>query len=220
MPMIKQYRFHIPDFPHYRTMLFKPVRSGRDCINLLVTILRFIYNYKTLNVKDSRMQLIIHVSKNSRVILLDDSHKVSSLTFPFTITEDENGYAIRSSATGDLNEDLLEEVNTILGLNSAFGKVEQGGDLSSIADAIMDMDAPDPRIWSFVTELLLAETGYMRVETDPDNENGQIHPLHHIDIFCTQPAKVKLGLHDPMNEQQILDMLDLETPCHYLSDAI
>ena len=214
--MTKQYQFYVPDTSPYHSRFFRPLRSGRDRIALLISILNYIGIYKSLDVKASGSHLILNVSKNSRIVLVDGSQKMFTLAFPFSISEDEQAFVLHSTDAGDLTASLLAAADSILGQNSDFGSGNvEDDDVAAFAEAVLD--STNPNVWALVKEILLSESGYMRVETDPDNEDGHIHPLHHIDLFCSQKAKVKLGLHNPVNERQFLDMLDLESDCHYLS---
>ena len=85
----------------------------------------------------------------------------------------------------------------------------------------------DKNFWIFLREILLSEDGYIRYDYDEKGynlarEEGQEHrhPLHHYDIFYTNKATFKLGLHSSISESDFYHLLNVKTDCKHLSDFI
>lgn len=93
-------------------------------------------------------------------------------------------------------------------------------DLDGFLDGIFDSSDDDPHtLWRVVSELVRADDGYVRADHDPENENGHIHPLNHLDVFYSQGATFKVGLSDKMSLTGLSDVLNLRTDCRFLGDA-
>ena len=65
--------------------------------------------------------------------------------------------------------------------------------------------------------MILMEDGYIRYDYDTENENGDFHPIHHLDIFYGQNTTFKIGLKDKMTPSSMHNLLDIKQKCNYLS---
>ena len=67
---------------------------------------------------------------------------------------------------------------------------------------------------------LMKELGYgagYRYDHDEGRSNGHIHPLHHFDVFYSSGSTFKLGSADGVSKEQFVDVLNLNTNCHFVS---
>ena len=64
--------------------------------------------------------------------------------------------------------------------------------------------------------VLSFEIGYLRYDYDERYNNGDIHPLNHLDINFTNGSTFKLGLKEKINQTVLDDIVDTGTNCHYL----
>jgi len=81
---------------------------------------------------------------------------------------------------------------------------------------VADEDQIDRDLWALLRELLLWEDGYIRYDDDVGNENGDIHPRYHLDVFYSGSATFKLGLRQAIQHVTFADILDINTSCRFL----
>lgn len=84
------------------------------------------------------------------------------------------------------------------------------------ADCIDEACTFDGDIWCLFRELLISEDGYIRYDHDPDNAAGDMHPLHHLDVFYSSGSTFKLGLRNSIDTATFEDYLDITTACRYI----
>ena len=58
------------------------------------------------------------------------------------------------------------------------------------------------------SEVCMLEAGYLRFDFDPKNVNGRLHPLNHLDVNYSKDATYKIGLHEKMETEKFLQLLD------------
>ena len=67
-----------------------------------------------------------------------------------------------------------------------------------------------------ITFLLSFEPGYVRFDLDETNDTGSVHPREHLDINYSSGSTFKLGLSKALNYDELIDILNINSPCHYL----
>ena len=67
-------------------------------------------------------------------------------------------------------------------------------------------------------EMLSFEPGYIRYDIDEQNENGTLHPLHHLDVNYSAYGAYKIGLNAKLVNGYFENILDISTDCCFLSD--
>ena len=208
-----------------------PIRKKEDLLKIFFETIRYyiIYDIKkrTLdNIKkknnidnksllDSKNygQVIIKVSKMSRIIY-ELKNKIFSITFPFNISKTEEGYDIYDSIS-EIKIDILVISKIINILNNFSSENEDIYEfLSQFDDGDNNEEVLD-NIWKIFKKVLFSESGYLRYDYDEEHENGNIHPLNHYDIYYTSRNTFKIGLNDKIDLKKFIDLLDLETDCHY-----
>lgn len=80
----------------------------------------------------------------------------------------------------------------------------------SLQDAIKYFDA--------FSLLIAKDHGYFRFDDDPNNQNGDIHPRYHFDIFFRDSSSLKIGYHDKARLNCFYSLFDTSLPKKYLVD--
>lgn len=147
-------------------------------------------------------------------IIYELKNKIFSITFPFNISKTEEGYDIYDSIS-EIKIDILVISKIINILNNFSSENEDIYEfLSQFDDGDNNEEVLD-NIWKIFKKVLFSESGYLRYDYDEEHENGNIHPLNHYDIYYTSRNTFKIGLNDKIDLKKFIDLLDLETDCHY-----
>ena len=208
-----------------------PIRKKEDLLKIFFETIRYyiIYdikkrtldNIKKKNIIDNKSlldsknygQVMIKVSKMSRIIY-ELKNKIFSITFPFNNSKTEEGYDIYDSIS-EIKIDILVISKIINILNNFSSENEDIYEfLSQFDDGDNNEEVLD-NIWKIFKKVLFSESGYLRYDYDEEHENGNIHPLNHYDIYYTSRNTFKIGLNDKIDLKKFIDLLDLETDCHY-----
>lgn len=67
-----------------------------------------------------------------------------------------------------------------------------------------------------ILRLFTTELGYIRYDYDEIHQNGNLHPLNHLDINYSSKGSYKLGLKKRIEIEEFLDILDVQTECRYV----
>ena len=211
-----------------------PIREKKDLLRIFFETIRYyiiydikkrtldniidksiICNKSTLDTKNYG-QVIIKVSKMSRIIY-ELENKIFSITFPFNISKTEEGYHIYDSIS-EIKIDILI-ISKIINILNNFSS--ENDDIYDFFSQFDDGDNDEEvlnKIWKIFKKLLFSESGYLRYDYDEKYENGNIHPLNHYDIYYTNRNTFKIGLNAKIDLKKFIDLLDLETDCHYLNN--
>ncbi|MDB5970093.1 MAG: hypothetical protein JWQ90_2543 [Hydrocarboniphaga sp.] len=194
--------------------IFSPVRRRGDVITLLMNAIKLMIVNRPPPDDFVAGELVLSVSKMSRLFFSCES-KIISLAFPFFTETNEEGVFFRSQLYGDIDSRVtsillaLVTSNTVLTCTSAL-------DLAGIFEEEV---AGDTALWPLFFDLLTYDDGYLRYECDGERQNGHLHPLHHLDIFYSGRATFKLGLRRGIDVDGMRDVMDLLTDCSYLASA-
>lgn len=204
---MKRYNFDIGDWE--LNNFFSPIREKRDVILLLMKTVKLINSPIPIDPKRKAGQIILIISKMSRLFFVSDV-KIFSIRFPFFVRENEVELSISSKYIENIDSKVTSDIISIFSSSELF----EFSDIIDFADYISD---EDNRIWDLVRDLLLFEDGYIRFDHDSKNANGEIHPLNHFDVFYTDQCSFKVGTHKKLSVEDMIDVLDRETPCRYLT---
>lgn len=196
--------------------VMQPIRSKQDAILLLLETLKLVNGIEN-GIINERGRVIVHIDKMSR-IFYETEEKIFSLCFPFSLEEKENhSFRIYDNLTD------LEITNQMISLLISIFK--KGGKLGESLENVMDFiieSAEDYEyksvddIWRLLFKLWYMEEGYVRYDYDPGHENGEKHPLHHLDINYSSDTTYKIGLRKALKSDELKDILDTTTDCSYL----
>ena len=204
---MKRYNFNIGDWE--LNNFFSPIREKRDVVLLLMKTVKLINSPIHIAPKHKAGQIILIISKMSRLFFVSDL-KIFSIRFPFFVRENEVQLSISSKCIENIDSKVTSDIISIFSSSELF----EFSDIIDFADHISD---EDNRIWDLVRELLLFEDGYIRFDHDSKNANGKIHPLNHFDVFYTDQCSFKVGTNKKLSVEDMIDVLDRETPCRYLT---
>lgn len=209
--MMKEYSFALDQ--HQIKRFFSPVRNKADIIKILMhSVKLMLINQPGARKTSENAEIILIVSKMSRVFYFCDQ-KYFSLSFPFTVHEINDSLEFTLNNELDVDNKTTSEVLSIIHEKNSF----LSNDAYDFIDPILDATKREPNFWSLMMKLLTLDDGYIRYEYDEERANGSIHPVNHYDIFYSSNTTFKLGLNNRINKEELIDLVKLESNCHYVS---
>ena len=184
---------------------FKPIRSKRDVIILLMKSIKLMLIGDITPIKKPSGHMYLIVSKMSRLFYVKKD-KYFTIGFPFKVINNENRLEFYSS----FNELKIDNqiTSNVLALfpNKIF-------DLEIFFE---DLYCQSESLRVLITSLITYEDGYIRYDCDPERKNGRLHPLNHYDLFYSSNTTFKLGLNKSLDIEKMIDCLSIETECHFI----
>jgi len=202
----------------YQTAVFtKAIRSRFDILRLWMDSIKIIINYSEPAEEIAAAKIHIHNSRMSR-LFYSSGAKTFSISFPFRVEKIEGLFTVKTASGIDIDSRLSSEILLIASLLKNNGLVNEW----ALAEHFEDQGGAASEFWPVLSELLGAEDGYLRFDHDPDPKrlNGHIHPLDHADLFYTNGASFKVGLYKRPDLEEIVDIVNRETDCHYLGRVV
>lgn len=195
--------------------VFKPIRSKIQAITVLMkcTKLMLIGNVVPPEIKAGELLLV--VSKVSRIFLFSNN-KYFSLTFPFVVKNNGDELMFSTRNIADISNKITSDVIGVVASSDKFDNL----DSLDFAESLIDFEETEPFFWPFLLSLLMCEDGYIRYDHDPENVNGDIHPLHHYDFFYSSLAACKVGLRESLTDSDMVSFILPETACHYIEKQL
>lgn len=189
---------------------FKPIRTKIDIIILLMLTIKHITIHDFEEGIKSFNSIVLIVGKMNRIFyILENSYH--SISFPFEVDEVDGFLLFRDRYGFSIDSRLTSFVLSLFNNNDYFGfKFEEL--FYEFDDRCYDVDS----YWRIVSMLMMYDDGYIRYDQDLDNENGDLHPLNHFDIFYTNKSTFKIGLRSPITIDQFYRFLNRNTVCSYL----
>lgn len=210
---MKLFRFNYDDAQ--ASWMFAPVRNRLDSLRLLVNAVKMMLVYHPPDPGRVAGEMVLAVSKMSRLFFLSKD-KIVSIAFPISVEPSDAGsLTFRTPHCPEVDNRVTSQLSALLVSDDLF----TCGHVLDFAGLIDEESGEYKDVWPLVRHLLSAEDGYLRYDHDPTNQDGQRHPLHHLDVFYSPPATFKLGLATAVTEQELRDALDINTDCHFLSPA-
>ncbi|WP_170825729.1 hypothetical protein [Halomonas caseinilytica] len=208
--MDKTYEFQLDR--HQAHFLFKPLRKKQDAVRILLEAIKIMLVYEEPAPRHQGVgKFVLKISKMSRLVF-EGSGKIFSINFPFKVVDDAGFLRFFTSTEVELDSFLTSEVMAFISEDGVI----YSDDFFDFASPIVDSNADKREFWLLVRELFFYEDGYLRVDHDEDNQDGHYHPLDHFDFFYSGNATFKVGLVERYTIDNVLDVLDVTTPCHYL----
>ena len=204
------------EIDQYQAKAFsRAIRSRFDILRLWMDAIKIIINYSPPSKDFTAAEVHIHNSRMSRLFYLSGS-KTFSIAFPFRIETGDGVFTVKTSSGIDVDSKLSSEILHIVTLLQGGGLVNEW----ALAEHFEDQGGASAEFWPVLAGLLDAEDGYLRFDHDPERKDGHKHPLDHADLFYTNGASFKVGLHKKLGLEEIVDILNRETDCHYLGRVI
>lgn len=196
-------------------LLFSPIREKTNVIELLMESIKIMLVNNEMKENLIKGRMLLHVSKMSRLFYFSDN-KYFSINFPFFINQ-ENILSFYSKNIKDIDSRITSDV---LGILSSEKNLTASRSLNDLLDFASEIECDEDyrkTFLSFLNELLLFEDGYIRYDFDEIRNNELTHPLNHLDIFYSSGSTFKIGLTKRISEDFLIDLLDLQTDCHFLT---
>lgn len=207
--------FEIPLHKHQEQHFLHPVRKKSDVIKLWMHAIKFflIYQPKGDSGRSGCLSIVNSQSVSRLFFESSDCKKIFSLSFPFSIKENEENIEFFSRKEQVIVDSRIS--STILSLIQEHNSVLEKNDIYDFIGLIDDED--DRNIWPLLKELILAEDAYIRYDWDEKNQNPINHPAHHLDIYYSSFTTFKVGLKSQLSTDNLLYLLSNHHPREYLS---
>ena len=211
-----------------RSICTKAIRDKTEIISIILESSELIINKQCSVInRPSDMQedvaAFICINKMSRLFIVSNN-KIQSFHFPFSI----------NTSTWELSYITNIIPNSVIAiLRAVYNDYNESFSIEDYLECIYknlyEVEIPNHEkdlLYHIALELLLFEPGYVRYDTDLQNAQKAIecgyphlHPPHHLDVNYTQGSTYKIGLHEAINRESYINMLDTKTNCLYLHEA-
>ncbi len=198
----------IPKFQE--DLFFSAIRDKKDFAKLLAVSARnLLLDFSEFKTIDSSCTMKLVVDKMSRLFYFKNE-KYFSICFPFLVLISDGQVIEITTFTGKkVDNKSISAIISILDeeqfqLNpSLLDLYIASNDLSSLGIELLE-------------EIFQSEPGYIRYDNDSKNENGNLHPLHHLDINYSSYGTYKVGLSKIIPITNFEDVLNINTDCSFL----
>lgn len=219
---MKQLSFKISKFSKDLFFPKERIKSKIQVINILLEASRYILTNIEVKDVDSVGEIKLVINKMSRLFFISDS-KSYSIVFPFNINNEDGEIKLAFSNNIEVNSYLISKTKSAINSNS----FKDNTCVIGFADSILDLEDENEEMWLFLRELILLEDGYIRYDVDKEayvkakaKGTPHKHPIHHYDLFYTNGATFKIGLHNNQSSDEFIDLLDIKTDCKYLKSIV
>lgn len=189
---------------------FKPIRSRSHAIERTLRALKLMGLNPKIPKTSIKGELRLYIDKMNRIFFYTEN-KYFTLNFPFSVQGTINEMKFYSDYLGVIDNkkssDLLALINS---------GVQNEECIDAFYDKFCDVVEYNVEIWNEFRRLIQLEDGYIRYDHDPINEDNDIHPLNHLDIFYSQSSTIKIGLKNKFSKDELIDSVNIKTNCKYL----
>lgn len=206
-------RYAIPLDRRQADLLFSPVRSKRQIIDLLIKTVKLFLINEDIKPEHTNGEVVLLVSKMSRFFYFRDK-KYFSINCPFFISED-NRQIVFSDRNIVLDHKITSELLSLVPDIDNFN----GNNADDFINAIANAESPQEGLGTLLMKLLTFDDGYIRYDDDAINENGLRHPRNHYDVFHSSASTFKIGLRKSITKEELIDLVSIETDCHFLQQV-
>lgn len=198
---------------HQIEWVLSPIRDRLDVIELLMKSIKVMLVNDQPPAEQASGSLILSVSKMSRIFFLAKT-KIFSINFPYSTQFDEDSNSFSFTTRSRANIDNRRTSIILEWINGSDRR--QSKELFDAPYEFIDIAPDDEELPDLLLELLLMDDGYIRFDHDIERSNGHMHPLNHLDVFFSSSATFKIGLHKKIQCEDLIDILNLHSNCHYL----
>jgi hypothetical protein len=189
---------------------FAPLRDKVDYARLIAYSARNLLLDYDMGTSPTGGYMKLIVDKMSRLFFYAEKDYLFSVSFPFTVRIANGKIAAVASYSGkEVDNRSISHIISVL--ESEKFKLNH-----SLLDYYIETDTLDHEPFLLLEEILQFEPTYIRYDNDPRNEDGKLHPLHHLDINYSPYGTYKLGLDNAIADGYLEDMLNIETECFYI----
>ena len=199
--------------PFQEVNFLSPIRDKIDYVRVVAFAARqlLLSNVDAVGV-ETKCHMKLVIDKMSRLFFYTEN-KYFSVSFPLTVsTDDENEVTDLTTYSGRrIDNQVISAIISVID-NPGFRT-----DISFI-NFYIDQDGSDQADLHLLEELFRFEPSYIRYDCDPENVNGNFHPLHHLDINYSQYGTFKLGLSREIEQDYFESLQNIRTECIFLRD--
>ena len=188
-----------------------PIRDKTDYAKIIVIAAKILLIDYLPDVLKCKSKIKLVIDKMSRLFFYKNE-KFYSVSFPFNVKIENNVITEITSYSGrKLDNQSISSIISILD-NPEFKLNPSPVDFYSQTNDI------DEHSISLLEEIFRFEPAYIRYDNDPVNENGNKHPLHHLDFNYSSYGTFKFGLKNIPDESYFQNLLNINTDCSFLED--
>ena len=209
--MNKSYEFLLDEFQV--GVFFSSIRSKKEVIALLMRSLKLIAAYEQPDREIVKGKMTLSVEKMSRLFFFSET-KYFSINFPFFVDDSSDKLIFYSNHIDDIDSAITSDVLSVISNEASL----MSDSLYDFLEPISTITTYKDEFWSFFRELILFEDGYIRF--DHDNNEKRVHktkhPINHYDICYSSNATFKVGLKNKINHDKFMDLVNINTDCHFI----
>lgn len=191
---------------------FVSIRGKRALLDLLISAVKYMLINPKVNKHNVVGEMRLYVAKMSRIFFFSGD-KYFSINFPFQVSEEGDGCKFYSRHLEVLDNKITSELLTII----RSDELNEATCVLDFYSEFVDLVEYSEEIWCQFLDLLRYEDGYIRFDHDPVHENGNHHPLNHLDIFYSNATTFKVGTSVRLSREGLVDLLDVSSECAYIS---
>lgn len=201
-----------PILSFQKNSFFTPIRSKVDYAMVLLLAARQLLLEPPVDdgKADSTASVKLVVDRMSRLFFFQKD-KYYSIGFPIIVKVTKENFVEEFTTLGG----RVIDNQTISAAISVLNDI-QNGNSPSIIDLYIESGINDSVGIFLVEEIFQFEPSYIRYDCDPNNVNGKIHPLHHIDVNYSQNSTYKLGLENAISNDYFQNLQNIRTDCAFL----
>jgi hypothetical protein len=186
--------YYFDSIPKYYLDKLVAVRDIYDNFTNTLVIAEIINNHPFVSPipRDPKYDLIIYSGDYQRAFIMN-SDGFSSMAVPFGIVENEGKISFNcDSIKHPVNSYLISIFRNAI-------KTCQESDFSFeslILSLVENFNIDDIEATKYLDAFMSAlnqDHGYFRYDDDEPNQNGDIHPRYHLDIFIKNTSTIKIG---------------------------
>ncbi|WP_122080946.1 hypothetical protein [Vibrio coralliirubri] len=179
--------FKLPIDNDFKDIFFDIIRSKKDVVALLMNTIK----YATTDVKvEGEVDCYLHIIVDDmNRFVYESKDKIFSIRSPFRVIQNNGELVFYTQHIAQIDSITSSNVLSLL----SDDRFESPNSLDFLCLLEETFETEVDHIWAFIIELISFEDGYLRYDYDPDNEDGRLHPLSHLDICYTTASTYKIG---------------------------
>ncbi|WP_318511768.1 hypothetical protein [Photobacterium leiognathi] len=202
--------YKMPIDSDYYNMFFGAIRSKKDVIALLMNTIK--YATTNFRVTGEHIYFLHIIVDDMNRFIYESENKVFSVRSPFRVMESQNELTFYTPYIASIDSVITSNVLSML--NDEKFDSPNSFDFLGLIEESFDQDIDE--VWPLIIELMSFEDGYLRFDYDPDNANGKLHPLSHLDICYTTASTYKIGTHRKPCVNYLTSLLNNKNEALYL----
>lgn len=211
--------FYYKDLPVHHMQRLRAVRDPVDNLWNVLILVESINSYPDhrVAVPDDGFDVAVFTNELQR-FLVKKNDGYFSMANPFQVSFGDNDISfncdlIEETVSGRFISSMRNAIQTVQGTNYSHDDIV----LSFNENFGMEWMEAAKYADTFAS-LISEDHGYFRFDDDPENQNGDIHPRYHFDVFYKNSNSLKIGYDRFAELECFLSLADKTIPKKYLSD--